>query len=144
MKKCGYRVELQDGSKLLSTRMYSGWHTLWPGFAKNLTHLLGGPVPTLVSVFFALLFAWSTLLLPSVDGFSCAHASAAACMALAPALLGSAAIFGLHLAGSAYFEIPWWYGLLFPIGYSVGGVLALDSLRWRLTGRTRWKGRIYR
>jgi len=35
-KRSGFSLVLRDGSKLLSTRMYSGWSTLWPGFAKNI------------------------------------------------------------------------------------------------------------
>jgi len=144
LKQRGHRVLLQDGSRLLTTRMYSGWHMLWPGIAKNLTDMLGGPLPTLATACLTFILAWTSVLLPSLDGLACAHASSGACVALAPALLGSAAIFGLHLAGAAYFRIPLWYGFLFPLGYSVGSILALDSLRWRLTGRIRWKGRIYR
>src|SRR6185437_10426187 len=34
MKRRGHRVLLMDGSLLLITRMYTGWSTLWPGFAK--------------------------------------------------------------------------------------------------------------
>lgn len=33
---------------------------------------------------------------------------------------------------------------LFRLGPLDGSILALDSLRWRLTGRIRWKGRTYR
>ncbi len=143
LKRRGHRVLLQDGSKLLSTRMYSGWPTLWEGFAKNLTHMLGGPAATLATAVVTFVMAWTAVALPMLDTLRCVQGSHDACLALAPALAGSAAIFGLHLAGAAYFQIPLWYGLLFPLGYSVGGVLALDSLRWRLTGRVRWKGRTY-
>ncbi len=58
--------------------------------------------------------------------------------------LGSAAAFGLHIAGSAYFRIPVWYGLLFPFGYSVGAAIAADSVRRRWLGGISWKGRAYR
>jgi len=143
LKRRGHRVLLQEGSKLLSTRMYSGWPTLWAGFAKNLTHMLGGPLPTLATAVLTFIMAWAAVFLPALDTLRCVQGSHDACLALAPALAGSAAIFGLHLAGSVYFRIPLWYGLLFPLGYSLGGVLALDSLRWRLTGRMRWKGRTY-
>jgi chlorobactene glucosyltransferase len=57
------------------------------------------------------------------------------------ALLGSTA-FGLHIAATVYFRIPFWYGLLFPLGYTVGALMALDSVR-RRSGRVSWKGRIY-
>jgi chlorobactene glucosyltransferase len=64
-------------------------------------------------------------------------------LALALALMASAAAFSLHLAGAAYFRIPFWYGLLFPLGYTVGAAMALDSVRQRIVGRVGWKGRTY-
>ena len=50
---------------------------------------------------------------------------------------------GLHLAATFYFRIPFWYGLIFPLGYTVGALMAIDSVRRRLSGRVSWKGRIY-
>ncbi|MGH8201726.1 MAG: glycosyltransferase, partial [Steroidobacteraceae bacterium] len=49
MKRRGHRVLLMDGNLLLSTRMYTGWSTLGPGFAKNLIQLLGGSLRTLLA-----------------------------------------------------------------------------------------------
>jgi chlorobactene glucosyltransferase len=60
-----------------------------------------------------------------------------------PAGLASAAAFGLHIAGALHFGIPVWYGLIFPLAYTTGAVLALDSVRWRLIRRVHWKGRVY-
>jgi hypothetical protein len=53
------------------------------------------------------------------------------------------AAFGLHIAAKFYFRIPFWYGLLFPFGYTVGALMALDSVRRRLWWRVTWKGRIH-
>ena len=74
---------------------------------------------------------------------SCAAGHWGGCFALAPALAGSAAAAGLHMAGAYYFGIPLWYGLLFPAGYTAGAVMAIESLRLRLSGRVTWKGRTY-
>lgn len=142
-KRSGYRVQLQDGTRLLSTRMYTGWRTLWPGIAKNLTQTLGGPLKALMIPAIAALMAWTTLLLPLAQGIECHRDSGLACIALIPALLGSAAVIALHLAGAVHFGIPVWSGLLFPLGYTVGACIALDSVRQRLSGRVSWKGRIY-
>jgi len=49
----------------------------------------------------------------------------------------------LHTAATFYFRIPFWYGLLFPFGYTAGALMALDSVRRRLSGQVSWKGRIY-
>jgi chlorobactene glucosyltransferase len=57
--------------------------------------------------------------------------------------MGSGVIFGLHIAGASYFRIPMWYGLLFPLGYTVGTIMAIDSVWRRWRGRVSWKGRTY-
>jgi len=48
-----------------------------------------------------------------------------------------------HIAATFHFRIPFWYGLLFPLGYTAGALMAVDSVRRRLSGRVSWKGRIY-
>ena len=143
MKRRGHRVLLMDGSLLLSTRMYTGWSTLWPGFAKNLIQLLGGPVRTLLAAPVIVALAWIAVWLPLQDLAAALQGVSDAPLALALAALGSAAVVGLHVGGAAHFRIPWWYGLLFPLGYTVGAAMALDSVRWRVTRRVHWKGRVY-
>lgn len=143
MKRRGYRVLLMDGNRLLSTRMYTGWATLWPGFAKNLTQLLGGPTRTLIAAPLIVGLAWAAIALPLFDLAATLHGVSGASLALALATLGSASVIGLHIGGALHFKIPWWYGLLFPLGYTAGAVMALDSVRWRMTRRVQWKGRVY-
>ncbi|HEU5018568.1 MAG TPA: glycosyltransferase family A protein, partial [Pseudolabrys sp.] len=133
MKWSGHRVMLHDGSKLLSTRMYTGWRTLWPGFAKNLVDMVGGPLRTVLMAFAAVAVSWAAVLLPAFDLYAAANGSTLAAVATIPAALGALAAFALHIAGSRHFGIPFWYGLIFPVGYTAGAVMALDSLRWRLT-----------
>ena len=143
IKRSGRQVLLQDGRRLLATRMYSGLSTLWIGISKNLSEMLGGPTRTVVIAVVAVVVAWGAVLVPLADATACAHENSAACWALIPGVLGSAAAFGLHIAGASYFRIPVWYGLLFPFGYSVGAIIAIDSIRRRLRGRVSWKGRTY-
>jgi chlorobactene glucosyltransferase len=137
-------VVLRGGKDLVSARMYTGWRTLWPGFAKNLVDLFGGPVSTITIALAAVTLAWAAWLIPAADALSChSGMDPAACTALPVALIASAAILGLHVAATVYFRIPFWYGVLFPIGYTVGALIAFDSVRRRLTGRVSWKGRTY-
>ncbi|HTV32889.1 MAG TPA: glycosyltransferase, partial [Methylocella sp.] len=143
VKRSGGRVKLYDGQRLISTRMYTGWETLWPGIAKNLVDMLGGPLATVACAVVAVTLAWAAWLIPILSGVSCAHAIPGACVSLLPAIAGSASAIGLHLAGAAYFRIPFWYGLLFPFGYTVGAAIALDSILRRFRGQVTWKGRIY-
>jgi chlorobactene glucosyltransferase len=123
--------------------MYTGWATLWSGLSKNLIDLIGGALPTVATALTAIVLAWAAVLMPLLDLNACLHGSSLACGALWPALIGSMMAFGLHIAGAIHFRIPFWYGLLFPLGYTVGAVMAFDSLRQRLVGRVHWKGRVY-
>ena len=143
LKRSGGHAILQDGRRLLSTRMYRGWPTLWIGIAKNLSEMLGGPLRTMALAAAAVVLAWAAWLIPLSDALHCAQGGWGGCAGLIPAGLGSAAAFGLHIAGASYFGIPLWYGLLFPLGYSAGALIAIDSVRRRLSGRVSWKGRTY-
>ncbi len=143
IKRSGGYALLQDGRRLLATRMYRGWSTLWIGIAKNLSEMLGGPLRTIAIAAAAVALAWAAWLLPIIDAVHCADGNSGACIGLVPAALGSAAAFGLHIAGTSYFGIPLWYGLLFPFGYSAGALIAIDSVWRRLSGRISWKGRTY-
>jgi chlorobactene glucosyltransferase len=64
LKRNGYRVLLKDGTQLLRGRMYTSWHTLWPGITKNLTEMLGGPARTAATALIAVVIAWCAVLLP--------------------------------------------------------------------------------
>ncbi|HKF10728.1 MAG TPA: glycosyltransferase family A protein [Xanthobacteraceae bacterium] len=144
LKRHGFKVVLRSGDRLLSARMYTGWRTVWPGLAKNLVDTLGGPASALITAFIAVPLAWAAFSIPALDAVGClGKGESTACFALAPALSGSAAALALHFAGAAYFRIPLWYALLFPLGYSAGALMVLDSVRRRLYGRVRWKGRAY-
>jgi chlorobactene glucosyltransferase len=143
LKQSGRSVLLMGGDALIATRMYTGWRTLWPGFAKNLVDTLGGPRATLIFTPLAVILAWAALAVPIVAAAAYWQGAPGALVALALALLGSAAAFGLHVAATFYFRIPFWYGLVFPLGYTLGAAMAFDSVRRRLTGRVIWKGRIY-
>ena len=143
VKQSGRTVLLMDGADMLATRMYTGWQTLWPGLAKNLVDTLGGPMATLSIALAAMALALAALAVPLIDLIGGVRGADGASSALALALLGSGAAFGLHIAATFHFRIPFWYGLLFPLGYAAGALMALDSVRRRLSGRVSWKGRMY-
>jgi chlorobactene glucosyltransferase len=147
IKKAGGHVVLRNGRLLLSARMYTGWSSLWTGISKNLVEMLGGRSATLLIAALAFALSWMTLLVPAADGISCAKGISAGisagCYALFPAIAASAAAFGLHIAGALYFRIPLWYGLLFPLGYTIGACIGVDSVRRRWRRAIVWKGRTY-
>ena len=144
MKRRGLRVLLMDGGALLSARMYDGWRTLWPGLARNMMPVLGGPLRTAIAAPAIAVLAWLSVALPVCDGLALLRGEHGALLALGLAGTGSAALFALYIAGAAHFRTAWWYGALFPLGYTIGALMALDSVRWRLMGRVRWRGRVYR
>lgn len=143
LKSSDRSVLLMGGESAISTRMYTGWRTLWPGFAKNLVDTFGGRRMTLIVASIAVILAWTAVALPALDALACLRGAPAAWIALLVALLGSLAAFGLHIAATFHFRIPFWYGLLFPLGYTAGALMAVDSVRRRVVGRVSWKGRIY-
>lgn len=141
LKRAGYQVILKSGEQLIATRMYTGWRSLWVGLTKNLVDMLGGAKRTASIATCAVLLSWMAITLPVLAIIACAGQSWRP--ALIPALLGSAAAFGFHIGGASHFRIPLWYGLLFPVGYTVGAMLAIDSIWRRWRGRLTWKDRVY-
>ncbi|HZT50366.1 MAG TPA: hypothetical protein VFA22_00445, partial [Stellaceae bacterium] len=57
--------------------------------------------------------------------------------------VASLAAFALHVAGARFLGVPAWYGLFFPVGYTLAAAMALDGLVRRGSGHIRWKGRVY-
>ena len=142
IKQCGGSVLLMGGESLLTTRMYTGWRPLWLGLAKNLVDTLGGTGATLSVALSGVILAWAALVVPAIDVVAWAQDAVPTTLTLL-ALAASAAAFGLHIGAAVYFRVPFWYGLLFPLGYTIGALLAADSVRRRVTGRVSWKGRFY-
>lgn len=140
---CGYRVALASGDQLYSVRMYEGWASLWIGVTKNLVEMLEGCGATLLTGAAAVLLALVTIACPAVTAARCVAGGGGECLAFGLASAGSLLMAGFHLGGAALFDIPLAYGLLFPAGYLLVAALAVDSVRRRLTRRTRWRGRTY-
>src|SRR5208282_1278858 len=103
----------------------------------------GGPVASLAVAGAAVTLAWAAFAIPLIDLVSFLRGIDGAATALMLALAASGAAVGLHTAATFYFRTPFWYGLLFPFGYTAGALMALDSVRRRLSGQVSWKGRIY-
>ncbi|MEK8092586.1 glycosyltransferase family 2 protein [Methylocystis sp. IM3] len=142
-KQHGRRIALFGGRELLSSRMYRDWSSMKIGLAKNLVETFGGKLRTTWIAFGAVVLAWAAIAIPLLDAWGCARGAPLACGALGLALASSGAAFGLHFAGARFFAIPLWYGLLFPLGYSLGALIAVDSLFRHFRRRFEWKGRVY-
>jgi len=143
LKRAGLPVLLVDGARLISTRMYDGWRSLWLGVTKNLAEMLGGDRAAIVASLAGFAICWALVAAPVLNVLALARGDAWALVGAPAALAALAAATALHVAGAAHFRTPLWYGLLFPLGYTIGAVMAFDSVRRRSTGQVRWKGRTY-
>ena len=145
VKAAGGRVALLDGAPLIGARMYRTLPQLWQGLAKNVTETFGGIHATAVVAGLGLLLAWAAVVVPAALALTLPPAgpSPLGAAAVGIAVLASLAVTGMHIAASRYFAIPCWYGVLFPIGYTLAALLAIDGIRLRRHGRIAWKGRIY-
>ena len=136
--RAGFRVRTFDGAGLASVRMYGDWRHLWQGFSKNVVDLFGGPKRTAALASVALLLAVLSVAVPvGLAPLAVAHP-----YAFAVALAATVAALGFHVAGALHLRIPFWYGLIFPLGYLAGAAIAFDSVRRRRNGKVSWKGRV--
>ena len=128
--------------ELIRVRMYTGLPSLFEGLAKNVVDMAGGPGRTLGAAALALALGWASVLVP-LWAAGCWQAGTAGVAAPAVALVGSLALLGTHLAGARHFRIPPWYGLLFPLGYTLAAGVALYAVLCHARGAVVWKGRVY-
>lgn len=145
VKRGGWRYRMLGAEDMVRTRMYRDFPSLWEGFAKNATEIIGDGIATIATATAAMVLGWSALLLPVLTGLIAARQqSAAAEVGFACALLGSLAVVGVQLAAARHFRIPIVFGLLFPCAYTAIAALAWHSVALRRSGRVTWKGRTYR
>lgn len=145
VKEAGYRYRLLGGNALIRARMYTGWRSLSEGFSKNATTLFGGLYGTVVAATSGILFGWAAFILPVGLWFKLSEPATHwwAVSAAALATIGSLILIGIHVAEARYFGVPWWYGLAFPVGYTMAAVIAMNGALMKARGRSSWKGRSY-
>lgn len=144
IKSSGHRIGCFGAEGLLHTRMYSDFLSLWEGAARQAASLLPSAAILLCVAIAAFLLALASVALPAWAACCLAWSpDALAIVACALAGAGSIAMLGTHIGAARYFRIPFWYGLLFPLGYVVGSGVVVYAAWQRLHRRTRWKGRTY-
>jgi chlorobactene glucosyltransferase len=145
VKAAGYRIAVLNGAQLIRARMYRSFGALWQGLSKNSIEALGGVCSVVSICVLGVPLAWAVIGLPLL---LLAHLQASSSVShlvvLGLAILASLAVVVLHFVGARYLDIPGWCGLLFPVGYTLAAILALDGLLRRCLGQIRWKGRSYR
>jgi glycosyltransferase involved in cell wall biosynthesis len=144
VKAGGHRLAVLGADELIRTRMYRDLPSLWEGLTKTATLIVGGVRPMIFFAIAAIVLGSATLLLPLWTGLAMLHPHSSWCTAgFVLALMGSLAMFGVHIGGAVYFRIPFWYGVLFPMGYTVGSAVGFASAWRHARGRVGWKGRVY-
>lgn len=144
LKRSGHPISVLGTEGLLRTRMYSSFHPLWEGMARQAALLLPSAAALLVVALAALVLAWAPVTLLVWGGLGLARGTAPAVAGFALALLGSLALLGTHIGAARYFRIPFGYGLLFPLAYTLGAGIALYTVVQLGRRQVRWKGRVYR
>jgi chlorobactene glucosyltransferase len=144
VKTAGYRFRLLGAEHLASTRMYRDLASLWEGFSKNATQIMGDGVSTVGAASLAMVIGWAALVLPSLAiNIAIGRPSLASMAGASLALLGSLAVLGIQIGTARHFRLPAAYGLLFPFAYTAVAALAWHSVGLRREGRVTWKGRTY-
>ena len=143
VKQASGRVRLVDGSRVISARMYQGWSDLWPGFAKNVVDMFGGPAATIATALAAVVLSVAALAAPIIDLVAVFTGEPWSVFALLLASVNAAIVVGFHIGGAAFLGAPFGYGLLFPLGYALGVVMAVEGAWRRQFGVVVWKGRSY-
>jgi chlorobactene glucosyltransferase len=144
VREAGFCFRAYAAEHVARTRMYRDFRSVWEGFAKNATEILGTTSATLAAAAAGLIVGWTTLLLPILLGAAMLeHPSAQAAVGVGLALFGSAVVVGIHLGTARHFRIPPAYALLFALGYTIAACLAWYSVLAYLDGRVTWKGRTY-
>jgi chlorobactene glucosyltransferase len=145
VKHAGYLTHMMGGDDLIRVRMYTNLRDLWEGLSKNSVYVLGSKAATLVGGLAGMILGWAAVALPIAAAVNFAQntSSALGAWALGLALLGTVALAGVHIGEAVYFRIPLWYGLLFPLGFTMTAGLAVSSVREHMKGVVTWKGRQY-
>jgi chlorobactene glucosyltransferase len=144
IKDAGFRFRVLAAEQFARTRMYRDFGSLWEGFSKNATDVLGSRGATLAAAFAAFAVGWTALLLPLAVNVAMAGEPPGAAMAGSLlTLFGSAVVIGFQCGTARHFRIPAVFGIIFALGYTVALCLVCHSVLAQLRGRVTWKGRTY-
>lgn len=143
LQSAGYRTFLMGGDDLIRVRMYSDFSSLWNGLARTAVDVAGGSRKTFFASIGALLLGWLAVILPVWMGTHLTPEWNTAAWGFTAAVLGSLALLGTNIGQTVYFRIPFWYGLIFPLGYTAVATIALRGIWGKIAGGVNWKGRGY-
>lgn len=146
VKKSGRRVFWGFGDRLIHTRMYRDGRDIWQGFSKNLCGIvnvssLPGAAATLLQ---GGILGWAPLVMTmvSVAGFQPSDP-----FSVAAGLLNSMSFLAMTIFGVMSikaFHIPLIYACTLPVGFTMYGIITLNSFLQKKRGTRTWKQRTYR
>ena len=139
VKAAHFQTLLAGSRDLIRVRMYTSLAEIWEGLSKNAVNVVGSRRAAVKTSLEGIALGWGALLLPLVGLLAAGGGSFTFLLFLG----GSLALFGTHMAGARYFRLPLWYGLFFPLGYTLISAIVGNSLRAYRVGAVRWKGRTY-
>ncbi|MBA3822658.1 MAG: glycosyltransferase [Ktedonobacterales bacterium] len=148
VKAAGFSMALMDGGTAVRCRMYTSYDAIWRGFSKNLFDFYGrSPLFTVVAVLLQaalyvappLLALLALLLRQPWPLFSIPAATYGLALGMRLLLAGRVGDRGTDLRRDS----GWLSALVHPIGMALQCAITLNSMRWGLTGRMQWKGRVY-
>ena len=137
-KASGHRVVFADGHDMGECRMYRSASEVWSGFSKNI-YLGVGARPGRLAL--ALSLNLLTFVVPVVLLGAALAASAFASPVLAA--VGGGAVFATTLLVAVRHRYPLSTALALPLGVVCLTAIGVNSFRWHLEGRIRWRDRVY-
>jgi chlorobactene glucosyltransferase len=128
-KKHGLTLRMADSGGLIACRMYTDWHSVRDGYAKN---ILAGYGNSVIALILATIFHLLLFIMPFFWLFSPYSAWAIALIALDILARALSATFSRQRPQDA---------LLMPLSVLLMTRIAVQALYWHYTGGVRWKGR---
>lgn len=138
VKRAGLRLRMADGNRQITCRMYTGWHSVRDGYAKNILAGYGNSVPLLA---LATVFHWLVFIFPLIwllVGWSVPQFFPYPATPLALLVLGV----GVRALTAAFTHQRLLDALFMPISALLMTRIAAQSVwwQWRYGGPV-WKGR---
>ncbi len=149
VKSSGYRLILADGSRLVSTRMYTSLVEMWEGWTKNIYLGLSDQLKLLflgvLGVNLSVLAALFLPIWPLLSYLWWLKTGNWLAFAIGTeAIVFWLAIFVLRGLTAVRLGIPFWYAFTTPLGAGIFAAMMIASAWKVISGRgVSWKGRIY-
>ncbi len=142
VKRAGYCVCLMRGGDLIRARMYTNLRGIWTGLVKNIVYIKI-PTAVLISIIF-LFLAWMPIgLLAWLWLNAINQPGGLNIFVLGLGFLASIEVMMANVRMMTPFRVSPWYGLLLPLGSTIGAAMLLHGAWLLATGHIKWKGREY-